>query len=380
LRIVVVDSYYPAFLAEHYASSPGLHHRPYEEQLESLLAECFGTSDAYSRHLSALGCDAVETIANCEPLQLRWAHEHGRERRLLKRVSDVVHGRAAHVARFLLLRRIAIEQIRTYQPDVVYMQDPAFFGASDLRVLRRHCRLLVGQIASALPGWRRLRAFDLITTSFPHYVDKLRTEGIEAEYFRIGFDERVLARLRERGINSDPAGDRTHAVSFVGGLDPGVHGAGTRLLERLADEVEIDIWGYRAEALPPDSPILRRYRGRAWGLQMYEVLARSKIALNRHIDAADGYANNMRLYEATGVGALLLTESRKNLKDLFAPGQEVVAYEDADDLVEKIGRYLQDDVNRCRIAAAGQARTTSEHTYKHRIEELVTLLRAHTRR
>jgi spore maturation protein CgeB len=298
LRIVVVDSYYPAFLAEHYASTPGLSHRPYEDQLESLLGECFGTSDAYSRHLSALGCDAVETIANCEPLQLRWAQEHGRGRWLLKRVSDVAYGRAAQIARILLLRRIAIEQIRSYQPDVVYMQDPAFFGASDLRVLRRHCRLLVGQIASSLPGWQRLRPFDLITTSFPHYVELLHTRGIEAEYFRIGFDERVLGRLHERGINCDPAGERPHVITFIGGLNPGVHGAGTRLLERLADEVEIDIWGYGAEALRPDSPILRRYRGYAWGLQMYEILARSKLALNRHIDAADGYANNMRLYEA----------------------------------------------------------------------------------
>ena len=46
LRILVVDPYYPAFLAEHYAARPGLENRPYDEQLRSLLEQCFGTSDA----------------------------------------------------------------------------------------------------------------------------------------------------------------------------------------------------------------------------------------------------------------------------------------------------------------------------------------------
>jgi hypothetical protein len=78
---------------------------------------------------------------------------------------------------------------------------------------------------------------------------------------------------------------------------------------------------------------------------MYEILAHSQVTLNRQIVAAEGSANNMRLLEATGVGALLLTESRKNLNDLFAPGREVVAYEMAYDLVEKIRHYVQDDVN-----------------------------------
>jgi len=113
---------------------------------------------------------------------------------------------------------------------------------------------------------------------------------------------------------------------------------------------------------------------------MYEVLARSRIAINRHIEAANGYANNMRLYEATGVGTLLMTESRKNLPELFAPGGEVVTYEGDADLVAKLRHYAQNDTERERIAAAGQARTLGEHTYRLRMEELAEILRAHLRR
>src|SRR5438067_226830 len=97
LRIVVVDSYYRAFLTDHYAARPELNRTPYEDQLQSLLEQCFGTSDAYSRHLRELGHDAVERIVNCEPLQLSWALEYGRNRRLLRRVRDLLPGRAGDV-------------------------------------------------------------------------------------------------------------------------------------------------------------------------------------------------------------------------------------------------------------------------------------------
>ncbi len=44
---------------------------------------------------------------------------------------------------------------------------------------------------------------------------------------------------------------------------------------------------------------------------MYEVIRRSRVTLNFHIDLAEGWANNMRLYEATVVGTLLLTDWKK---------------------------------------------------------------------
>ena len=109
---------------------------------------------------------------------------------------------------------------------------------------------------------------------------------------------------------------------------------------------------------------------------MYRVLAQSRIAVNRHGDFADGSAANMRMFEATGVGALLVTESATNLSDFFESGREVVAYDGVDDLVEKIRHFLKHDEERRRVAAAGQRRTLTEHTYGHRIRQLVRMLEA----
>jgi spore maturation protein CgeB len=107
---------------------------------------------------------------------------------------------------------------------------------------------------------------------------------------------------------------------------------------------------------------------------MYRVLASSRITLNRHIDVAEGQANNMRLYEATGSGALLVTDRARMLDELFDPGAEVVAYADEDDLVQQVTRLMADDESRLRIAEAGQARTLAEHSYRDRMRELEAML------
>jgi spore maturation protein CgeB len=361
VRIAVVDTYYPAFVAEHYRRRPDLGRAPYREQLDALLARSFGTSDAYSHNLRELGHEAADLPVNCLELQSAWAREHGGNS--LLRFAGRLPTRVGVAARLRFLNRVAKAQIAELDPEVVYLQDLWFFGREDLDGFRRERRLVVGQIASRAPGLDVLQGFDLITTSFPHFVPRFREAGIDTEYFRIGFDERVLDRL-------GPAGERPYALTFIGGLDPTVHGEGVALLERLSARVPIDVWGYGASS----SSGLRRYHGEAWGLDMYEVLAHSRISLNRHIDVAEGHANNMRLFEATGVGALVLTEAAPNLADLFAPGEEVVAYEGEDDLVEKIEHYVEHDDERAAIAAAGQRRTLSEHTYHRRMTELAALL------
>ena len=107
---------------------------------------------------------------------------------------------------------------------------------------------------------------------------------------------------------------------------------------------------------------------------MLRILARAKIVLNRHIDVAEENANNMRLFEATGMGALLLTEEKQNLSELFIPDLEVITYRDVDEIVSRVGEYLGDETAAARVAEAGQRRTLGEHSYLHRMRELVPIL------
>jgi spore maturation protein CgeB len=358
MRVLIVDTCYPAFLASHYTKNPGLENRAYDEQWRALMDTFFGTADSYSYYLGELGHEAHEVVVNAEPLQLAWAREHGRRPSMLRRLrrrSDP---------------ELVLAQADWFEPDVVYVQNLGVLGADLLRTLGEG-RLVVGQIASEPPSEQQLRAFDLLLTSFPHFVERFRARGIPSEYFRIGFDPRVLERLGER--------EQVSGAAFVGTLGRSLHSHGNDLLERAAARVPIEFWGYNLDGWPSTSPLVRNYRGEAWGLDMLRVLGGARIAVNRHIDFAEDYANNMRLYEATGVGSLLLTDAKRNLSELFEVGREVVAYRDEDELVEAVGHYLAHEDERAAIAAAGQRRTLADHTYAVRMRELSDILDAYLR-
>lgn len=372
MKIAVIDTYYGAFLKAHYQRNQWAVGSPYDAQRADLLDQCFGTSDFYSRHLNALGQSAQDLIVNCVPLQEAWAAERQFSySRLALRVPHRFF-RLPLVGRRLAalpgLVEIACAQIKEFAPDVLYCQDLSFFPPEVLRRVRASVKLVVGQIACPLPPDDFLRGYDLILTSFPHFVPRLRALGIHSEYFRIAFDPRVLEKLGTVAKDVD--------VSFVGGISRH-HGKAVPVLEELAAKTPIQFFGYGAQSLDAGSPIRQRHRGEVWGLDMYRSLARSRITLNRHINVAENYANNMRLFEATGVGALLLTDRKDNLGELFEIGKEVVAYSSSEEAAELIRYYLDHPDEAQAIARAGQARTLQEHTYRHRMEELVPILEAY---
>lgn len=369
MNIVIIDTYYGAFLADRYRQNLPSPRVGYGEQHSGLIEACFGTSDFYSRHLEAMGHPTKDLIVNAVPLQTAWA----RERRVqFSKLALNVPFRAFRLpvigpwlASLPGLVEIALAQVEAIKPDVLYCQDLSFFPPEAAVRLRKSVKLIVGQNASPLPPEPFLRNFDLILTSFPHVVPRLRAMGIGSEYFRIGFDTKVLDKL---GVVNKDLG-----ATFVGGISRH-HGKALSTLEYLANETSIEFFGYGSERLNPSSAIKSKHHGEVWGLDMYRALARSRVTLNRHIDTAENNANNMRLYEATGVGAMLLTDMKDNLHELFEIGKEVVAYSSPEEAADLIRYYLAHPEEAAKIALAGQARTLREHTYEARMRELVPIL------
>lgn len=374
MRIAIVDTYYPRFLKAHYRRHRGLATRSSDIQRRSLLDTCFGTSDYYSRNLAPLGCEALDLIVNCVPLQKSWAGENGVP--FSAWAMHVPHRtfRLPVVGPWLSslpgLLEVAIAQVKAFKPDILYCQDLSFFPGEVLKSFKSEVRLIVGQIACPLPPESFLRGYDVILTSFPHFVGRLRQMGVKSEYFRIAFDERILELLGQI--------DKDIESSFVGGITRH-HGNAIPLLDYVARNTDIRVYGYGARDLPRSSPVRKIHRGEVWGLEMYRTLARSRVTLNRHINVAENNANNMRLYEATGVGAMLLTDHKDNLHELFDMGSEVVTYSSKEEAAEMIRYYSDHPSEADAIAQAGQARTLREHTYALRMQELVPRLKRYLR-
>ena len=107
-----------------------------------------------------------------------------------------------------------------------------------------------------------------------------------------------------------------------------------------------------------------------FGMEMYKKLSESKITFNCHADQAIGEVGNMRMFDATGVGACLLTDTGGNIRDLFEPDKEIVTYTSIEECVEKVNYLLNHENERKQIAAAGQKRTLKDHTVFNRCQQI----------
>jgi hypothetical protein len=333
MKILIVDTYYPDFLK----TLPSV--VDYASGLDYALSRMFGTFDAYSRNLRGYGHDVVDIIANHEALQKQWARER----------DWSMSGFNA--------RPIVLKQIEEFSPDIVFLQDLSFFSAAELFNLRRKY-LLAGQLSCAFEDDEKLKLMDVLLTSFPFYVSRFEQLGVRAEFLPLAFDPLVLERAQ---IPTS----RTYSVSFVGGY--GRHWKIDDLFARLAAKTPIQFWGYGYESAP--TAIRERWRGQAWGIDMYEIYLRSHIVINRHGGISRGLSNNLRLFEATGCGSLLLTEHSENIGDYFA-SDECALYSSIDDAVDKIENLLSRSDELLRVAANGQRRTLNAHTYAQRMKRV----------
>ncbi len=372
MRFLILNTDYPEFLADLYARHPGLADAPYREQLQTRYESLFSMADFYSSNLKALGHEAWEVYLNNEPLQRAWARENGlrlpppTQRRLVFRRGIVPWLRTLPDANWP--RRVLTAQVEHYRPDVVLNHNVFTIGDALISAIRRQVRLIVAQhAATAPPEGRNWELHDLFLSSFPPTVDYFARVGRPAAFLPLAFEPRVLARLG--------ASEPTIPLSFVGSMHA-VHGSRVKMLEYVADRCPLSLWTLsRADGTLSHS-LRASIRGCVWGLDMYQVIAASQITLNHHGDVGP-YANNLRLFEATGVGALLMTDWKPNLGSYFDVGEEVIAYSDPEDCVRKVAYYLSHKEERIRVAKAGQTRTLREHTWANRMQALVRIVENH---
>lgn len=369
MRFLILNTDYPEFLSWLYAAHPGLEREPFAEQSRVRAESLFGMADFYSRALRMHGHEAVEIYANNESAQKAWAREHGLDPNRVRWDYRLRRGFVPWITKLASwFDDILTAQIADYRPDVILNLAIDGIPGRFLREKRGSVRLLVGQHAAPLLPDEDIASYDLLISSLPNLVQHFRQNGIPAQLQRLAFEPRVLDAMTP--------GPAAIPVSFVGSLTSG-HTSRLQLLEDLCGRCDIGVWGSGGDQLAADTKIRARHRGPAWAREMYQVLHDSKITLNHHIDIAGDYANNLRLFEATGVGTLLLTDAKANLREMFEPGEEVATYRSPDECCELIEHYLSHDAERQAVASAGQHRTLAEHTYNHRAAELVEIVSCH---
>ena len=220
--------------------------------------------------------------------------------------------------------QILLAQIEAFKPDVVLNQDVFHVDVDLMRRIKQMGKpILVGQVGIEPSRGVDWTVYDLLLSQLPRIVQSFRAAGVRAEVAHLAFEPRLLDDL-------PPAPAQDVDISFVGSVSED-HRQRIALLEAVAARHDLKLWGNIPRSLPRSSPLHRCFQGEVWGAEMYQTLRRSRITLNSHIDIAGREAGNMRLFEATGVGAFLLTDFKDNLHELFEPDREVAVWRSIDD-------------------------------------------------
>lgn len=392
MRLLKIGVYYKTYLEQFYARRPGLASKPYAEQHAALIDDCFGSSDFWTRELSRLGYETRDLVINAEPLQRAWAAERGL-------AFDEVNW----------LFEITTAQVTDFEPDVLLVADYSTVTAEYLRHLKEVCpsiRLVLGWCGAPYDDGSIFRECDVVLSCVPELVAHFREAGHRSRHVNHAFEPRVLEKL-------GPPSAQTADFVFVGSVfkSDRFHVGREKLLARLVKETGLQLWsgvasdssGARAPRLTSpralagaarratrrllgggaatsrqssvDARVVERARPPLFGLEMFRRLRDGRVALNTHIDISTRSASNMRLFEATGVGTCLLTDSKENLSELFEPDAEIVAYRDAGECVEKVKYLLGHEALRRDIAAAGQRRTLRDHTFASRAVLIDAIIR-----
>lgn len=376
MKVLFFWHFYREYLRRFYAARPELEALPFDIHREKLLADRYSWHVDFAKFLRARGF-AVEFIgANDERLQRKWAQERG--------------FRPLNPAKWEL--EIALEQVRQFRPDVLWLCSHFDYFGAFARELRRYSGRVIAWVGEPWPNVPDLDGISVLVTENPDTFREAHARLEKVIVTRPGFDPGILDDL-----GTVP---RSGGVVFVGQFTS-VHRLRTTLVARLLREgIPVAVhgsvdgdprpgWGGGARLaawylmkrrdIPSARDALRRAfrpspeerdrdlvraacRGPVFGMNMYRTLAAARAVLNVHGDIAGRHAGNMRMFEATGVGSCLITEHADNIESLFEPGREVLTYRTADDLAGILRRGLESPSDFEAIGTAGQARTLRCHT------------------
>jgi len=195
------------------------------------------------------------------------------------------------------------------------------------------------------PVWK---LFDtILTTDTPSHEKRLAA----------GYDSVLSEWACNPLLYRDMGMERIYDVSFVGSKHKGREEFVTKLRES-----GIDVKCF----------------GKGWGDTerisqggMIEIYNKSKIVLNLSA-ASSGVQKiqvNARDFEATGCGALLLTQHSEAISECFTV-DEVSYYENVEEAIYKIRHLLNHPDKLKEIAKAGHTRTINDHTYTKRFLDI----------
>lgn len=257
---------------------------------------------------------------------------------------------------YVRLPRIA-QGLSAFRPDVIVLCAGGLtFAPDEMAQAKRLCPVIGITLSDPdvfATVSRYAGLFSWHTTNSPLALSWYRTQGIRNTLL-------LPFAVDSRFFVPRPVHDMYRAdVAVIG------HGWPERLplARRLVDEFGARLYGINWPWSSPGPVYGEDWFRAAWSARCLVNFPRTRAG---HINVKVG------LFESTATGRLVLTEHFDEASLYFRYGKEILGYRDPDDLVGQLRYYLQHPEEASRVAAAGQLRCATEHTWSRRLHVLLT--------
>lgn len=273
--------------------------------------------------------------------------------------------------------------LRVSRADAVLVDNCYPYHPDYLRRLSVHkvMRTSDGPIAAYDRDFAYLHAYDQVLFHSPAYSrdltmeEKLRYCGATAiDFWPLGVFE----------ANYDPSrteaelfgGSRDVDVVFVGAMHVNKMGMLARIKKALGSRIRM----FGLTTFKRNLYFNARYGLPGWIRTLpfagyVPLYQRAKIGINLH-NRGKYSVGNYRLYDLPANGVMQISDGGEYLRYFLEPGEEVVPYDDVDDLLAKIDYYLTHDRERIAIARAGYQRVMRDYRIAHILGRGAELIRA----
>ncbi|MBI5346626.1 MAG: glycosyltransferase family 1 protein [Chlamydiae bacterium] len=418
----IASLHYPMLIKQLYERNKNLQNQPYAEQQKVLFNLAYTYSNSFSFAMNQLGNKAFELIYDVEILQKTWAREHNinyrvdnwQEDILLAQINflkpDVIYfqdiyalpfeTRADLKNKFPFIKLIGIFRGFPGVTKNLFKElstaDVLFVGS---KVLEKKCRQ-VGLNPYLVHHFFDESVIEKTQSKYSDiFIPKYDFTFIGTSGVQCGLDHlpRYVALLElakrtdisfwlsEQGFGNVQKTNKFKAFArdkikkcfeFFSSnklsnlLSLNISDKISSIVSEIIEHREIKKMGLLPPLVPIQTLFSQKCLPTVFGIDMYRILSQSKITFNIHAMQAEGTVDNIRMFQATGMKACLLTDRGSNLKELFEEDKEVVAYSSIDECIEKVNYLLSHKKTRRGIAENGQKRTLKDHNVMNRCQQI----------
>jgi len=406
MKIFFIVNHYEDSLKNLYNDNKALQNLSFTEQMNELKSHTLMPGFLWAKALMQENHEVVYYYSNAYFCQKKWAEEN-----------------AVHFSENNWEADITVEQIRKEKPDVLFSIDwseqygPHFIE----RCKSAGAKFVVGWCGEAHPPLNFFKNHDVVFSCDPQNVKNFNGQGLKTYHINHAFSPFIIDLVNNEENQNNKSIDLGLIGSFLVGKS--FHSHRAKIISEILREIPAEVYGriYMPDkpyigslpkkilyhtALKPTYKAVEKLSSKAaqipgyithknfeenlrfyndfklihdhahpplYGLEMFKVLKNFKITLNVHSENTP-FAGNMRMFESTGMGTLLLTDYKENIRDLFIPDEEVVVYKSAAEAKEKIKYLLNNEKERKKIAEAGKTKTLKEHNHQKRVQQMMDII------